>query len=400
MAGVQSSIESQSEIADILRDPAVRRQDISLAELLIRVFSRLDRGPGHERITGDLDLDESEPKQDSPPGACVPSEMLEGEQTDLEEKGWVDLTIDWDASPGGTVVFPMRVFWLGDKTGGDRHSMLWHMSPHTVTHFDLPWALDILPEFAEGDPRSYSDSEEAQAYRASLLAARTMPAVFLNLTDLAQHLRLTPKAMAKLSSDDLVNLIGRLRITLPELSKRVPDSLNLEGVLLVLHTGWVSTFMPRDEDLSSPFWTAAHPWTIHPWLEYAAIKSLIQRGVGGIAIDAMMADCPMYNSANIYPRRRAIAEAAKRFFPDSPDESKPGELPMRQPVHVSILSQFRILAESLAIPRSVEGWYPKDKSYFETDLFVCGLQTPFLVDAAPVTILARKPYYGSKEEDS
>jgi len=372
-------------------------QDRRWGELIVRVLARMRIGRGREREDEIPDPVEDEREQAEISAPTVPDNMLHGKSVCLSENGWVDLSMEWGKSPGGHGTSPLRVLWLGDTSVSERSAMQWQMSPHAVTHLDLPWALDTLPALAPKDHRARRETQAAQRYAASLLCPCSLRAVFVNLTDLAEKPKLKDDRLPDLESKELEDLIWSLRIDSDILKERLPDSVDLADALLVLHTGWAATFMPDGDDLSSLTWEAAHPWTLHPWLSASSVTHLLGREVRGIALDALMPDCPMYAAGNIFPQRPNVKEAAKTFFPDEPPETDDAmALPPLQPTHVEVLRNFKILAESLDIPDFVKEWYPKGKSFFETDVFLSGLHFAFLADAAPIKILAKDPRFDER----
>jgi len=279
--------------------------------------------------------------------------------------------------------------------------MQWHLSPHTVTHVDLPWALDELPLLSATEARANWPSQEAQEYIGELLRPRPLNTVFVRLTDCVKHMRSAgspagSESLAELSEEEFVALIAKLRVTRDLLADRIPDSSDIAGALVVLHTGWASTFCPKGDDLSSLVWEGTHPWLVHPWLDPEAVVYLLGRGVAGVAIDAPMPDCPMYIVANIVPQRPEMRRVARIIFETGFDGMR---LPRRQPAHEKLLCNFKMLAESLDIPTSVEGWYPADSSHFHTKCFVCGFHLHVLPDAAPIKLLAQDPRMNTQEHD-
>jgi len=364
----------------------------SLSEVLVRVLSIVRAGTTPHDIEEGPSPGEIEWGPAEPIVASVPKEILSADSNLLHEIGWIDMSIDWALSPGGHSTPPLRIFWGGQ--GEERGASQWQICPHAVTHMDLPWALDELPALAtKGDKRIFMDHPEAQRHLLSLATPRTSRAIFTAFTDLADETDARNRHDAgsdipPFSGEQLAEFIRQRRIGVETFQSRIPSSLDLEGALLVIHTGWTCRFAPKGDDISSLFWEGMHPWLVHPWLDKPLVTYLAHRGISGIAIDAPMADCPIYVASRLAPQNPEIRKAAAITYEE---EFNGVKLPPRQPAHVKFLGDFSILIEALDIPREVEQWYPDGSSHFETDVFTSGLHFHLLPDALMIKFLAKDP---------
>jgi kynurenine formamidase len=303
-------------------------------------------------------------------------------------EGWVDLTLDWGDSPGGHGTLPLKIFWQETQEASDRGAMQWQLSPHTVTHLDLPWALDPLRLGSRSQNLLDIRSREAQEYISRLAAPHTMQAVFIDLTDLAGEAGLlengtTITLLFDKSEEELVHVIEKIRIT-PDVILERTSNVSLCERLVVLHTGWTDLFMPKGDDMRSFFWEGGHTWLTHPWLDQMAVETICNHQALGVAIDAPMADCPMYIARNLSVSASRVSNAARKILNSR-------DVPNIQPVHSAVLGRFMLLVESLKIPEEIKSWYRTSKSSFETTLFVAGLHFHLLPDAIPLKLLARAP---------
>ena len=323
--------------------------------------------------------------------------QIEDDEGLLEKAGWIDLSMEWGKSPDGSGATPLQVYWRERNRPWKNKTMMWHISPHTITHMDLPWALDELPlHVHQKDERVHRHTKKAQDYLAALASPQLMRAVFVKFTDLGGLVQkrlgdtnTNIENLFKLSGTELADLVMALRIN-PKtlLVERIPNSIDLKDTLLILHTGWAQRFIEKKEELCSSFWQAGHPWLLHPWLDEEAVLGLIHQGIKGIAIDAPMSDCPLYIAKYSPQKRSNLAEAVK--IVTERGKSQGFDLEKKQPVHIETLSRFKILVESLDIPHFVENWYPHKQQCFETKILLTSLNYYLLPDALPVKILVKK----------
>ena len=363
------------------------------ASQIVPTLLRVLRAGVQSDVPEASDIWQGEPNVSERYQISAPEGLRVTEPSDLDKLGWISMTMDWGLSPGGHGIAPLGVMWEGDIHQWNSRSMHWSMSPHTVTHIDLPWALEQhLAEFGQ-DPRAFRDTVEAQRFFNRTVEPRSLRAVFIDFTQMQSHLGLRDsrgllRDMFDWTPNRLVEVTMASRIDRAALVARIPETVDLNDRLVVIHTGWASTFSNLQTDLSSLLWEGAHPWLVHPWLDGSAAAYLTTRGSLGLAIDAPMADNPMCIADHVSPSRTAISEACAILFGNGPTGKG---LPRKQETHIEFLTKFRLLVESLCIPETVMQWYGASGHCVETEVFMTTLHFHLLPDAAPIVFMARDP---------
>lgn len=374
-------------IADVLERLKAEGNLPSVETLVERLLAGLSDQPAPARQ--EESWDSSLPAIDSDVRCECPDEFTIPQQESDDLAGWLDISVDWGDSPGGHGVLPLKIFWgEGNEENSGGRAMQWQISPHAVTHVDLPWAID--PTRLKERPKRFTDlqTHEAQQIISRIAAPHVVDATFIDLTDFAENAGLmedgkpTTLLFSK-SEDELLGLVKRLRIDADTILART-SGVNLSDKLVVLHTGWAALFMPRGDDLRSSCWEGRHAWLMHPWLDEMAVSTLCDRRIAGIAIDAPMADCPMYVAHNLSLHDPQVVAVAKRIIGSQ-------YVPDVQPAHSRVLGSSLLMMESLFIPTEVRRWYEQPRSSLATRVFMMGLHLHLIPDAIPVKLLLRMP---------
>ena len=236
------------------------------------------------------------------------------------------------------------------------------LSPHAVTHIDLPGSQTLEDEKRPLDSVHESWSEYSRP--------RVMPAFLLDVSHLRETLTdLLPPDYSTvhrvpyttLWSDTnglkrLVDALALLRITKDMLASWLSPHVNIQGAALFLRTGW-RIFAPPGYDLYHPLWACSHPHSLSPYLDYEAVEYLLDRGLRVLGSDTHGLDSPLRQFGKTYSGLDSIfTEEASRHllrgeslcpWPDSTDPEK-----RYRPVHTVCLKNHTRLIEHLDIPRS------------------------------------------------
>jgi kynurenine formamidase len=250
---------------------------------------------------------------------------------------------------------------LGPETEQERMwtSFRVHLSPHSVTHMDLPWALARMsPDYA---------SLAGQKLRmARYTTTLVFDAIVLDLRDKQRFLegalastplgefkpvrRLEPEEVRDLNTDLLItrrDILGALQGA----ENPTREHLALKERFVVLHTGWRERYAKGWHDLSNPAWEFLHPYLTHPYLNDETADWLVRCGIKGIGIDSSNMECPLYMlDPDLAPK---YAEVQREYWRKTVSSNG-----LFEPVHGRILRSGTLLVESLAIySRDLDPYY-------------------------------------------
>ena len=225
-------------------------------------------------------------------------------------------------------------------------------SAHSVTHFDLPWAL---PPVSTHTMIPSLDKPKA----ATLLRAYMEPfweeAVVL---DFRNRVKLVEKLEDKRSGllkwnkpepDHILSVLEKLKISLEDIKRAVGGNLDkLRGKLVLIWTGWIPRFVPRDLYCDHPFYEGMHPFLVHPFLSTNAARSLVDRdcvGVAGVCSDTSNLEFPLdfispTGSLEAFFTARDVAQKKHSNLCEVGVDGKP-----QQVLHVAVLSRNLRLGE-------------------------------------------------------
>lgn len=309
------------------------------------------------------------------------------EMDDLSK--WKSCNLDWSMATGGHGVEPLvfsRSRYAMYQEKGEYGPVAWRISPHCVTHMDLPWALDeeALRQLDVKPIYSRSNEQGISHYRW-LTSARVHKAIQIEVPELLARMKAC--ALDTASGEQLAELVWQLRIGL-DCVTRIPREA-LHGLLLIVKTGWATEFQGGGADsLAAWEWEGHHPWLLHPWLTEAAIKYLVESGVSGIAIDAPMVDCPLCLARSALVRNRSLRAAYKSFL------AAHGDSDLKQHGHLAILNSGRMMIECLQFPKqqllgSETDPQNADTCIRQAEMALLPITLDVLDDAIPVSAFIR-----------
>ncbi len=256
----------------------------------------------------------------------LPSSLVDGRTSE-----WLDLALDFSDCPGGHGVPRPQI-----ETLREPRAIRWEIGVHAVTHADLPWAIDLGHEDVTPYrvPQLPLETEEgALGLRRHLSATRSFDALVVDLTDLQAQMQpvLCDEAEGMmvdpaLDGPALAALVRGLAITESLLLSRLQNASDLQGRVVILHTGWAHAYARGAADVSGDEYQCRHPWVVHPWLTRQAASALRKAGPIGVAVDCPMIDCPLYVAA-VVGAKPAIQEAHRLLCDPGPTE-KPQASPL------------------------------------------------------------------------
>lgn len=350
------------------------------------------------------DLERSEPWE----GVCqaVPKRHV----TELTLHGgpgrYVELSVDWGdyvASHGPLPLTIGRRESVGEGTAGIYPEI--QLSVHSVSHFDLPWAVVRPPsELGVPDLRDTRGSARAMLTQHRLTRSQEREAVIVDLRykseALAGMLCEAPAGSGEWvvrpdKRSQIQTILQRLWISRDDLEMRLATRtghVSLSNRWLLLHTGWPELFRPAWPDLSNPGFECWHAWSLHPYLDQVCVEWLLEQGIYGLATDTSMVDCPAY----VLPRSAELLSDlsdAVNFLKQARSVSRGmPHLPTHQPVHTRILLHNKPMLESLYVDSAVittECQIYARSGRMIVPLFTAGLGMPYMDDGALAKVFLR-----------
>jgi len=265
--------------------------------------------------------------------------------------------------------------------------------PHNATHLDLPWCIDwnsnitksCLREDLRLERRIPLDPEQRRKWILEHVRPKILNSVILNFTDLVDNVSSyieTDKwgvnkkhVRSDLNPTDLKELLDILHIKAEDIKAKI-DSINTKNKLLIIHTGWFKGFYEYNQNYSDPLNDGFRLYLAHPYLSTNEMLTLIKDcAIEGIASDTLGLDAFVYH----LPSREACMPYLKPIF-----ENSRSSFPQAMPVHVSMLSQGKLLIENVT---NLEKIQKKDERVTEIPLYVFPVQMAS-IDACLLQIFA------------
>jgi len=327
-------------------------------------------------------------------GPRLPAQLVWG----AEENEWADLSMPFADAPGGHGIDPMKTNY------GETGMPEWEIDLHALTHVDLPWAVDfssdLIRPFRQHDvPELLSPGGDALRMRTQLLTAKSVTVAFLNFThkraymdaamDTAHRLRIS----SKLTSQQLAQLIIDLAVDVEDMKAALPNNMDLQNKVVLLHTGWSESFLPREANLSGYDNEMSASWLVHPWLTLGAAMALLRAGPLAVGVDAPMGDCPLYVAGHVAqsPKIKEALEIVAKYHFDRGGGREGLPLVDPQPLHAQALPNGVMLIENIDVPDDPWCAYYGRERHFVTTGVLLFLRHSFLVDGAICRLLVRQP---------
>ncbi|MFP4057328.1 MAG: cyclase family protein [Candidatus Brocadiia bacterium] len=269
----------------------------------------------------------------------------------------IDFTVDWADSFAhhGTMLTHTETSVYPPRGVGTRRRELWdsfrvHLCPHSVTHMDLPWALDgVEPAYGTREAQELRMERYTctQAFDAVVLDLRAKQDVLA--AALGEPLLEETRPLEPLPVDRLHELICDLLITPGDIESALEGADEagqergiLEGRFVVFHTGWRERFATGWHDLGNPGWELFHPYLVHPFLDAGTAQWLIKAQVAGVGIDGSNLECPLYYADPLIVPR--YEELQRNYWRRTVHGDE-----LAEPAHSRLLNAHLLLVESLGI---------------------------------------------------